>query len=79
MNKEVLYMSFSYDPLWKLLIDKKMTKEELKNKIEASPVTIAKMGRGENISFDVLDRICNTLECKVEDVIKHIPGELEQK
>jgi len=68
-------MAFSYDPLWKLLIDKKMTKEDLRNRIETSPTTIAKMGRGENISFEVLDRICNTLECKVEDVIEHIPGQ----
>lgn len=68
-------MAFSYDPLWKLLIDKKMTKEDLRNKIETSPTTIAKMGRGENISFEVLDRICSTLECRVENVIEHIPGQ----
>jgi putative transcriptional regulator len=67
----VVKMPFSYDPLWKLLIDKKMTKEELRNAVEASPTTIAKMGRGENISFEVLDRICKELNCKVEDVIKH--------
>lgn len=64
-------MGFSYDPLWKLLIDKKMTKEKLRSEIETSPATIAKMGRGENVSMDVLDRICTYLNCEVEDIIKH--------
>lgn len=67
-------MSFSYNPLWKLLIDKKMTKEDLRVKIETSPATIAKMGKGENVSMDVLDRICSYLNCRVEDVIEHVPG-----
>ena len=67
-------MSFTFDPLWKLLIDKKMTKEELRKQIETSPATIAKMGKGENVSMDVIDRICNKLGCRVEDVIEHIPA-----
>lgn len=70
-------MPFSFDPLWKLLIDKKMTKEELRLGIETSPATIAKMGKGENVSLDVIDRICNKLECRVEDVMEHVPGEKE--
>lgn len=69
-------MGFSYDPLWKLLIDKKMTKEELRTAIKTSPATIAKMGKGEKISMDVLERICSFLECKIEDVVEYIP---EQK
>jgi putative transcriptional regulator len=69
--KRGLIMGFSYDPLWKLLIDKKMTKEDLRLSIETSPATIAKMGKGENVSLDVLDRICSKLECKIEDVIEH--------
>lgn len=68
-------MGFSFNPLWKLLIDKNMTKEELRTKIETSASTIAKMGKGENVSLDVIDRICNKLGCRVEDVIEHIPGE----
>jgi putative transcriptional regulator len=67
-------MGFSYDPLWKLLIDKKMTKEGLRLMIETSPATIAKMGKGEKVSLDVIDRICSKLECKIEDVIEHIPN-----
>jgi putative transcriptional regulator len=71
-------MPFSFDPLWKILIDKKMTKEDLRLSIETSPATIAKMGKGENVSLDVIDRICNRLECRVEDVMEHVPGEKEK-
>lgn len=68
-------MSFSFDPLWKLLIDKKMTKEELRKKLSLSPATIAKMGKGENVSLDVIDRICKLFNCEIEDVVQHNKGE----
>lgn len=68
-------MGFSYDGLWKLLIDKKMTKEEMRKKLKISPATIAKMGKGENVSMDVLDRICNEFNCQVGDIVKHIKEE----
>jgi putative transcriptional regulator len=64
-------MSFSYDPLWKLLIDKKMTKEKLRTEIKVSPATIAKMGRNENVAMSVLDRICTYLECQLDDVVEY--------
>lgn len=66
-------MGFSFDPLWKLLIDKKMTKEEMRTALKISPATIAKMGKGENVSMDVLERICNFFDCKIEDVVEYIP------
>ncbi|MEL3973061.1 helix-turn-helix transcriptional regulator [Rossellomorea oryzaecorticis] len=65
-------MPFTYDPLWKLLIDKKMSKEALREKIKTSSTTIAKMGRGDNVSLDVIDRICKELDCNIEDVLKHV-------
>lgn len=64
-------MGFSYDPLWKLLIDKKMTKEDLRTALKLSPTTIAKMGRAENVSMDVLNRICNHFECGIEEIVTH--------
>jgi len=69
-------MSFTYAPLWKLLIDKKMTKEELRTAIKTSPATIAKMGKGENVSMDVLERICTLFDCKIEDVVEFKKEEL---
>lgn len=63
---------FSYDPLWKLLIDKKMTKTKLREAVGFSTVTLAQMGRGEYISMETLDKICNYLGTPIEQVIKHI-------
>lgn len=66
-------MAFSYNNLWKVLEDKKMTKEDLKKATGMSSATIAKLGKNENINMTSLDKICEVLECKVEDVIEFIP------
>lgn len=65
-------MPFSYNKLWKLLIDKNMTKSDLRKAIGMSSSTLAKMGKGENISLEVVDKICTLLNCKVEDVLEHV-------
>lgn len=70
-------MSFSYKPLWKLLIDRDMNKRELMAATGISKSTIDKMGRGEQVSLDIIDRICNYFECEVEDVISHVQNEKE--
>ena len=67
-------MAFNYKPLWKLLIDKDMTKKELMRLTNISKSTMDKMGRGEQVSLDIIDRICNLFNCKIEDVIEHIWG-----
>lgn len=51
-------MKLSYNGLWKILIDNNMQKKDLINKVGISSTTIAKMGRGEKISLDVIERIC---------------------
>lgn len=66
-------MAFSYDKLWKLLIDKKMTKEKFRILIKASPTTIAAMGKGEGISPKVLARICKSFNCQPGDIMEYIP------
>lgn len=65
-------MSFSYKPLWKLLIDREMTKKQLMQATGISKSTMDKMGRGEQVSMDILDRICNCLRCDIGDVISYI-------
>ena len=65
-------MSFSYNKLWKMLIDKNMTKSDLRKAIGISSSTMAKMGKGENVSLDVIDKICKLLNCKVEDILEHV-------
>ena len=64
-------MSFSYKPLWKLLIDKEMTKKQLMQATGISKSTMDKMGRKEAVSMDIIDRICSYFSCDVQDVIVH--------
>jgi DNA-binding Xre family transcriptional regulator len=64
-------MAFSFNPLWKLLIDKGITKVQLGKEIGVSSSTLAKMGKNEYVAMEVLDRICSLLECKIEDVVEH--------
>ncbi len=72
-------MAFSYKPLWKQLIDKDHTKKQLMSETGISKSTMDKMSRGENVSLDVIDRICNYLNCKVEDVLEHLNDRNEEK
>ena len=65
----------SYDPLWKKLIDVKMNKTELAEKACIARSTIAKMGKNEIVSLDVIVKICNTLDCGIEDVVRVLPNE----
>jgi DNA-binding Xre family transcriptional regulator len=58
-------MRISYNKLWKLLIDKDMTKMELKDAAGISAASIAKLGKGANITTDVLLKICETLHCRI--------------
>lgn len=64
---------FTYKPLLKLLIDKNMTKTQLREQLGISMATLAKISKDEYISMKVLDDICNLLDCKIEDVIEHQP------
>lgn len=68
-------MAFSYKPLWKLLIDHEMTKKQLMQVTGISKSTMDKMARGEQVSMDIIDRICCFFDCNVESVIEHISGE----
>ena len=63
-------MVISYDKLWKMLIDKKMTKNALRLQAEMSSSTMAKMSKNETVSMDVLLRICKVLACEFDDIIE---------
>lgn len=65
-------MAFSYNKLWKMLIDLNMTKEKFRSTIQASPTTIAAMGKGEGISPKVLERICKVLRCQPGDIMEYV-------
>ena len=67
-------MPFSYNKLWKLLIDKNMTKSELTKAIGISSSTMAKLGKNENVSLEVIDKICALLECDINDILEYVSG-----
>lgn len=72
-NKEELKTQFSYNRLWKLLIDRGVKKQELQKMSEVSAASIAKMGRCENVTTDVLLRICEALDCNIEEIVERVP------
>ena len=64
-------MTISYIGLWKLLLEKGLQKKDLVEQVGLSSATVAKMGKGEPVSSKVLDKICNFLECSVDDIISY--------
>lgn len=62
-------MNISYKKLWKLLIDRDMTKMDLREAIGVSTATLAKMSKDESVSMDVLLRICKVLDCNIGDIM----------
>lgn len=70
-------MKLSYNKLWKLLIDKGMTKTEMRLKADISTTTLAKLGKNETVSMEVLLKICKVLECNVGDIMDVINEETE--
>lgn len=63
-------MEVNYKRLWKLLIDKNLLKKDLREMAGISTNAMAKMGKGEDVSTQVLKKICQALDCKIEDIIE---------
>lgn len=68
-------MPVSYDNLWKLLIDKKMKRTDLKDAAGISFNVLAKMGRNEFVSMESIEKICNCLHCDSSDIVEIVPEE----
>ena len=68
-------MRISYNPLWKMLIDRGMNKKELRELSGISTASMAKLGKGDNITTDVLLRICTALNCQISDILETLPDE----
>ena len=66
-------MSVSHNKLWKLLIDKNMKKTELRVAAGISSGTLAKLGKNESVTTDVLVRICRALNCDIGDIMEVLP------
>ena len=68
-------MAVSYKKLWKLLIDRDLKKKDLRGAARLSPTLMSKLGRNENMTTDVLARICKALQCDVGDIMEMVPDE----
>lgn len=63
-------MTISYNKLWKLLIDKKMKKQDLQKLSGISSSSIAKLGRNENVNTETLQKICSALHCDISEIME---------
>ena len=71
-------MAVCYNKLWKLLIDKSMTKTELRHRADLGTTTLAKLGKAQPVSMDVMLRICSVLNCNISDVMDFVPTDKEE-
>ena len=62
-------MKFSYNKLWKILIDKGMMKKDLAERANITSTTMAKMGKDMPVSMEILGRICGTFRCNIGDIV----------
>lgn len=65
-------MAVSYNKLWKMMIDKKMTKTELTHLAGISTNAMAKLGRDEDVRVNILEKICAALDCTLDDIVEFI-------
>lgn len=65
-------MAVSYKRLWKLLIDKEMSKGELSASAQIATSTVSRMSRNEYVSLESLEKICNTLHCDITDIMEFV-------
>lgn len=63
-------MALSYNRLWKLLIDKQMNKSDLRELTGIGQATLAKLTKGQNVTTDILERICKVLNCEIGDIVE---------
>jgi DNA-binding Xre family transcriptional regulator len=68
-------MAMNYNKLWKLLIDRNLIKKDLREMAGLSTNVIAKMGKGGDVSTEVLRKICKALDCKIEDIVEIVQDE----
>lgn len=72
-NTGVVRIAFTYNKLWKLLIDKNMNKVALRGAMNITPATLAKLSKSQPVNMDNLARICKGLNCNIIDIVDYIP------
>lgn len=68
-------MAVSYNKLWKMMIDKKISKTEMTHLAGISTNAMAKLGRDEDVRVNILEKLCLVLDCKLDDIVEIVPEE----
>ena len=68
-------MSRSYNKLWKMMIDKKMNKTQLRTAAKICSNAMAKLGKDESVPVETLEKICDVLECRIDDIMDFYPDD----
>lgn len=66
-------MAVNYNKLWKMMIDKNMNKTELTHLAGISTNAMAKLGKNEDVRVNVLEKLCTSLDCKLDDIVEIVP------
>ena len=74
-----MLMHISYNKLWKLLVDKKMSKADLRKAAGIAPNTLTRLRRDEEVTLTVLYKICNTLDVNIGDIMEFLPEEINDQ
>ena len=72
-------MKLSYKKLWVMLVERDMKKTEFAKKAKISSASLAKLGKGANVTTDVLVKICEALNCNISDIVEIVPDESEER
>ena len=80
MSRKGLIMAIRYSKLWKRLIDENMMKVDLRDRAGITTNALAKLGKNEHVSTQVLEKVCNVLHCEIQDIMEFVPdAEREEK
>ena len=75
MIRKGLVMAIRYNKLWKKLIDENMMKVDLRDQAGITTNALAKLGKNEHVSTQVLEKICKGLDCEIQDIMEFVPDE----
>ena len=75
MSRKGIIMAIRYNKLWKKLIDENMMKVDLRDQAGITTNALAKLGKNEHVSTQVLEKVCNVLNCEIQDIMEFVPDE----
>ena len=75
MSRKGIIMAIRYNKLWKKLIDENMMKVNLRDQAGITTNALAKLGKNEHVSTQVLEKVCNVLHCEIQDIMEFVPDE----